>query len=98
METRDLIPIKLVCKFYDIPISFFNNLREFELIEIIDGDDEYYLRIAQIKEVEKMMRLHYDLDINFEGLDAIYNLLHQVESLREEVTTLRNKLSFYEDL
>ena len=98
METRDLIPIKLVCKYYNIPVSFFNNLREFELIEIIDGDDEFYLRITQIKEVEKMMRLHYDLDINFEGLDAIYNLLNQVESLKDEVLTLRNKLRFYEDL
>ena len=43
------------------------------------------------------MRIHYDLEINFEGLDAIYNLLNQVESLKEEITLLHNKLRFYED-
>ena len=44
------------------------------------------------------MRLHFDLDINLEGVDAIYNLLKQVESLKEEITALHNRLRFYEDL
>ena len=43
------------------------------------------------------MRLHYDLDINIEGIDAIYNLLKQVEELQSQIITLRNKLNFYEN-
>lgn len=43
------------------------------------------------------MRLHYDLEINIEGIDAIYNLLEQVNSLRKEITTLNNRLRLYED-
>jgi len=98
METKNLIPIQLLCKQYKIPESFINTLQEFQLIEIIIEDDDLYIHTTQIKEVEKMMRLHYDLDINFEGLDAIYNLLNQVESLKEEVKILQNRLRFYEDL
>jgi hypothetical protein len=45
-----------------------------------------------------MMRLHYDLEINLEGIDAIYNLLKQVEDLQNQVVTLRNKLNIYENL
>jgi hypothetical protein len=29
----------------------------------------------QIKDIEKMIRMHYELDINLEGMDAVYNLL-----------------------
>ncbi|MFD1163933.1 MULTISPECIES: chaperone modulator CbpM [Hwangdonia] len=98
METQDLIPIQVICKRYNIPVSFINTLQEFQLIEIIVEKDVFYIHTTQIKEVEKMMRLHYDLDINLEGVDVIYNLLKQVESLKNEINTLHNKLRFYEDL
>ncbi len=97
METRDLIPIQLLCKRYNIPVSFINTLREFQLIETITEKDGLFIRITQIKDVEKMMRLHYDLDINIEGVDAIYNLLKQVESLKQEITALHNRIRLYED-
>ena len=38
------------------------------------------------------MSLHYDLDINLEGIDAIYNLIKKIESLNEHILELRNKL------
>ena len=98
METKDLIPIQLICKRYNVPVSFINTLQEFQLIEVIVEENDFYIHITQIKEVEKMMRLHYDLDINIEGVDAIYNLLKQVESLKQEITLLHNRLRFYEDL
>lgn len=98
METQDLIPIKIICKRYNIPVSFIHTLQDFQLIEIITEKDGFYIHTTQIKEVEKMMRLHYDLEINLEGVDAIYNLLKQVESLKKEINTLHNRLRFYEGL
>lgn len=97
METRDLIPIQLLCKRYNVPVSFINTLQDFELIEIIVKNDDFYIHSTQIKALEKMMRLHYDLDINIEGVDAIYNLLKQVDSLKKEITELQNRLRLYED-
>lgn len=98
MEAQNLISIQILCNRYNIPVSFINTLQEFQLIEIIAENEDFYIHTKQIKEVEKMIRLHYDLDINFEGVDAIYNLLKQVESLKQEITTLHNKLRLYEDL
>ena len=98
METRDLIPIKLICKHYNIPASFLNTLQEFELIELTVESEEFYIHKTQLTEVEKMARLHYDLDINLEGIDAIYNLLGQVEELKQEIRNLHNRLRLYEDL
>tara|TARA_R110000868_G_scaffold342697_2_gene603600 strand:+ start:5400 stop:5696 length:297 start_codon:yes stop_codon:yes gene_type:complete len=97
METKDLIPIQLLCKRYNVPVSFINTLQDFQLIEIIVEKDGFFIHKTQIKEIEKIMHLHYDLDINLEGVDAIYNLLEQVESLKQEITILHNRLRFYED-
>ena len=98
METTQLISITQFCANYNVPVSFINALQEYELVEITISESDNYLQTNQLNDVEKMMRLHYDLDINFEGIDAIYNLLKQVESLQAEITTLKNKLNFYEKL
>ena len=98
METRDLISVQLLCERYNVPISFINTLQEFQLVEIIVESEDPYIHTTQIKEVEKIIRLHYELDINLEGVDVIYNLLKQVESLKREVTILHNRLRLYEDL
>lgn len=97
METTHLISITQFCTSYNVPHSFIKTLHEYELVEITITENENYLQTNQLNDVEKMMRLHYDLDINFEGIDAIYNLLKQVERLKSEITTLRNKLNFYEE-
>lgn len=96
METTQLISIEQFCKHSNIPISFIAALQEYKLVEITISEDENYLKTNQLNDVEKMVRLHYDLDINIEGIDAIYNLLKQVEDLQNEILKLRNKLRLYE--
>lgn len=95
MEPQNLISIQQFCENYNVPKAFINTLHEYELVEIIVKSNEHYLKTTQLQEVEKMMRLHYDLDINFEGIDAVYNLLKQVESLQNEIIELKNRLNFY---
>jgi len=98
MTKNDLISIKQFCKHYNVPVTFINSLHEYELIEIIIENSDHYIHLSHINHIEKMMRLHYDLEINLEGLDAISNLLKQVESLKQELTMLNNKLKLYENL
>jgi hypothetical protein len=97
METQKLISIQQFCEHYKISTAFINDLKEYELIEIIVTDNQDYIKITHITQVEKMIRLHYDLNINLEGVDVIYNLLNQVDSLKKEITELQNKLNFYEN-
>ena len=44
-----------------------------------------------------MMRFHYDLNINLEGIDVIARLLKRIEDLQHELRHARNKLSIYAD-
>ena len=97
MKTEDLITIQKFCTHYKVPESFIDSLYEFELIKIVIEDENRCVSITQIKTIEKLMRLHYDLDINLEGMQAIYNLLNQVETLQERVNYLKNRLDLYED-
>jgi hypothetical protein len=96
MDTTHLISIRQFCTHYNVPVSFIDALHEYKLVEITITDNDNYLKTNQLNDVEKMMRLHYDLEINLEGIDAIYNLLKQVENLQSEIVALRNKLNFYE--
>ncbi len=97
METNDIISLQKLCTYYNIPFSFINALNEFELIEIVIIQETQCIYKTQIKDIEKMIRFHYELDINIEGIDAIYNLLNQVKSLKDEINELNNRLNLYED-
>ena len=67
------------------------------ITKIIIIEDNKYLANEKIKEVEKMMRLHFELDINMEGIDAISNLLQQIDNLQQELLNVKNKLKLYEN-
>ena len=95
MERANLISVQQFCIHYEVPFSFINELQELELIEVITVEETLWFDKSHIKEVEKMMRLHYDLKINLEGVDAIYNLLKQVKSLQEQIIILNNKLNSF---
>jgi len=96
MVTKDKISVKQLCIHYDIPISFVKALSEFELVEILTIQEIQYISITQIRTIEKLIHWHYELDINMEGMDVVYNLLKQIESLQDEIITLDNRLKFYE--
>jgi hypothetical protein len=98
MASKSLISIQQICVHYNVPESFINALNDLDLIDIIYLENAPCISETHINEVEKMMRLHYDLDINLEGIDAIYNLLKQIEGLKQENTLLQNKLRFHKGL
>ena len=97
METKNLILIEQLCSLHNIEVSFINSLHEFGLIEVVVIEDTKYLSHEQLKDVEKMMRLHYELDINMEGVDAITNLLLQIDDLQQELIAAKNRLRLFEN-
>jgi hypothetical protein len=44
-----------------------------------------------MQKLEKFVRLHYDLDINLEGIETINYLLEKIEKMQKEILELRNK-------
>lgn len=95
METN-LIPTKTICSHYDIEISFVDALNNYGLIQIEIYQEEPCIRQDKIGDIEKMIRLHHELNINLEGIDVIFNLLENETKLMKELTELKNRLRIYE--
>lgn len=96
MEEKSIISITTLCTRYNITEKFIYSLREFELLETVQQEGEEFIQVSQLQWIEKMIRLHFELDINMEGLDAIRTLLQQVWKLQQENQELKDKLDFYE--
>ena len=96
MQNNELILAEEFCTHYKIQLSFINNLNQFGLIEITSVEEKPYIPQSQLQKLEQIIRLHDDLDINLEGIDAITHLLDRVKSLQAEIAGLKNRLSIYE--
>ncbi len=96
MENEKLIPMEQFCIHYNIEISFIQSLSEYGLVNITTSEEIQYLQSDQIKDIEKMIRLHFDLEINLEGIDAIYHLLQRVDNLHNELQSIKNRLHPFE--
>jgi hypothetical protein len=96
METAYLISLEEFCVSHDIEISFITSLKDSGLIEITTVDETAFIEADRLQQLEKFVRLYYDLDINLEGIETVNYLLQRINSLQDEIVTLRNKLRIYE--
>ncbi|MBF8150312.1 chaperone modulator CbpM [Winogradskyella sp. F6397] len=97
MKDTQFIPLPSLCTHYKIEMSFFDGLSEYGLIEFISVEKTYCIHQDKMADVEKMIRLHQDLQLNFEGIDAVFNLLEKIDYLKSELTTTKNKLKRFEE-
>ena len=96
MNSENLIQIKQFCVYHEIENTFITELNDYGLVEIIISDEDEYLQPEQLPTVEKMIRMHYDLKINLEGIDAIAHLLNKIEVLQQNLNAAQNKLRLFE--
>lgn len=91
-----MIPVELFCTTSHVEIALLDTLEESGLVKITVRQQNRYIAVDELGRVEKLVRLHDDLGINVEGLEAIEHLLTRVETLQEEMRNLRNRLRRYE--
>ncbi len=96
MEIDQYIPADEFCINCNVEHSFVMSLHHSGLIEITTVEQKSFIRIDQLRDVEKFARLHYELDINLEGIEAIHHLLKKMKAIQEEVALLRSRLYIYE--
>lgn len=96
MTDEQLIAADELCRYYNIEISFIHSLQDHELIEINTIEEKRFIPRDKLPDLEKLVHLHYDLDINLEGIEAITHLLNKVKMMQEEIAALKNKLRVYE--
>ena len=92
MEHENLIPAKDLCVYHNIEYSFIHDLEDSGLISVTSVQKEMYIPEEEMQKVERFIRLHYDLDINVEGLETISYLLERMEKLQREIVHLKNRV------
>jgi len=97
MENTDMVMLDDFCASHHVEISFINSLEEHGLIETVVINQAMYVTSSDLPKLEQITRLHQDLNINPEGIDAINHLLKYIEEMKQEIIHLRNRLSFYEE-
>ena len=97
MQERTTVSVTEFCRHHQIEPSFVHSLQEYGLLQVesITAED-WQVSHDELDRLESLVRLHYDLHINLEGLDAINYLLHRLENLQKEVLLLRSRLRIYE--
>ena len=96
MKKKNLIAVNAFCTFHQVEFSFISSLQQSGLIEVTTIEGTEFIDAGQLSHLEKIMRLHYDLDINFEGIETITHLLQRIQTMQEKITSLRNRLHLYE--
>ena len=96
MQTDDLITANEFCTHYNVEISFIKSLQESGLVEITTVEETGFIPTSQLPQLEKWVRLYYEMNINLEGIETISHLLQQINNMHDQIQELKNRLRLYE--
>ncbi len=96
MITEKFIPLHHLTTHYAVDLSFFDQLHELGLLNLIVEEEITCIDADQLQEVEKIIRLYLDLDLNVEGIDVVCRLLKKMADLQQELQKTRSRLRLYE--
>jgi hypothetical protein len=95
MET-EMISLNEFCAGHEVEISFVQSLEDHGLVEIVIINQTLCVHANDLPKLERIVRLHHELNINPEGIDVIDHLLNRMKEMEHEITALRNQLHFFE--
>ncbi|HSD06170.1 chaperone modulator CbpM [Flavobacterium sp.] len=96
MKNDNWILLQTISSHYKVELSFFTYLQELGLIEIKIIEQSPYIHSDQIYILERIIRIHQQLDVNPEGIDIVLNLLQKIEHLQKDLIAAQNRLRLYE--
>lgn len=97
MQTEEMISADEFCIHYNIEKSFLYSLKESGLLEMIMVEEKVYVPAQELSQLEKLVRLYYEMDINLEGIETITYLLQRMNEMQKQIIYLKNQLSIYEN-
>ena len=92
MDNDNYILLTEICDRYEVEISFIRGLEESGLVRVVQREGSDWLDCEELADLERMIRLHNELDINLAGLEAIHHLLLKVREMQQEIRLLKSRL------
>jgi chaperone modulatory protein CbpM len=97
MSSTERISISVFCTHQGVDVAFIHALHERGLIRLVVQEEQACIEREELARVEQLTRMHQDLEINLEGLEAISHLLERMQNMQDEMRLLRDRLRLYED-
>ena len=89
---ENLIATTDICTYHEVEYTFISSLRDAGLVELRVIEETTFLPESELQKLERMIRLHNELEINIAGIEAITYLLERIEQMHEQLRLLRNRL------
>ncbi|GAC1420704.1 MAG: hypothetical protein NVS9B7_01310 [Flavisolibacter sp.] len=89
MQKDQWVAAEEICAYYQIDYAFITSLKESGLVDMESRENKSYIPMEQLRELEKFTRLHYELEINLEGIEAIAHLLARIKDMQLEIANLK---------
>jgi dephospho-CoA kinase len=96
MSIEQLIPIERYCQLEEVDIAFVRALTERGLIQVVVHQEGPFIAADQLVRLEQLARMHFDLDINLEGIEAISHMLERLELMQQQLRSAQERLRLYE--
>jgi chaperone modulatory protein CbpM len=91
-QMSNLVATTDICTYHEVEYTFISALQEAGLVELKVINHTTYIPESDLQKLEKMIRMHHDMEINVAGIEAITHLLERVEQMQEELRVLRNRI------
>jgi hypothetical protein len=95
---EELIALEIFCHHFKAELTFVKNLSEFGLVELVEEEDKIFIPSYEIGQLERLTRLHYDVGINLEGLEAIQHLLEKLKQAQEDLKRAEIEIAYWKQL
>ncbi len=98
MQNEDIVSAAEFCVHHNVELSFIHSLRQYGMIETELREEEIFVPISELPRLEKIIRLHFELDINLEGIETITHLMERMQVMHDHITQLTNRLKAVEGM
>lgn len=92
------ISIEEFSEFHHIDLRLIEEFIDFGLVDSQKQSGQPCIREEDIEPLEAMVRLHAELGVNLEGIEAIMHMRQRMKKLRARVEELEQLLNRYERL
>lgn len=89
--TENTISVDDYCSYYRIDADFIHQLQQHGLLTLQTENQQSFLVFDDLPAIEKYIHLHYDLDINLAGIEAINHLLDRIGDMQQRLRTMQNQ-------
>lgn len=96
MNKEHYILVRTVCTHYALEQTFIYGLGDKGLINIVTSDPDDLIHEEDLPRLEKILRIHRELAVDVDAMEVVLNLVDKIDQLQEELTLLKNRISFWE--